>query len=156
MPYRRSGMESQDQSASPLVRAAQRLLARIESMEEELERLRSDNAALHSEVRDAVSLFSQARPRAKAANGRRTKTAAGTGQRRRRRKAAKGRATPAAVTPEVVRAVIAKLGPSTASEIAREITSHGEAVSGRAVRFLAERAGAHAVVGEDGQRRYVT
>ena len=51
--------------------------------------------------------------------------------------------------------MIAKLGPSTASEIAHEITSHGEAVSGRAVRFLAERAGARAVVGEDGQRRYV-
>jgi hypothetical protein len=55
----------------------------------------------------------------------------------------------------VVHAVIAKLGgEATAAEIAAEITRNGVPVSGRAVRFLAERAGAQTVVGEDGQRRY--
>jgi hypothetical protein len=50
--------------------------------------------------------------------------------------------------------VLVKLGEATASEIATEITSAGAPVGGRAVRFLAERAGATTRVGEDGQRRY--
>jgi repressor of nif and glnA expression len=58
------------------------------------------------------------------------------------------------VTAEVVRAVLAKFGTATAAEIAQEITKAGAPVSGRAVRFLAERAGAHTFIGEDGQRRY--
>jgi hypothetical protein len=58
------------------------------------------------------------------------------------------------VTTEVVRAVLAKRGAATASEIAGEITAAGAVVSGRAIRFLAERAGAQTFVGEDGQRRY--
>jgi hypothetical protein len=58
------------------------------------------------------------------------------------------------VTTEVVRAVIAKLGQGTAAEIASEITRAGVKVSGRAVRFLAERAGAETFRGDDGQRRY--
>ena len=65
-----------------------------------------------------------------------------------------GRATPPEVTTEVVRAVIAKLGQGTAAEIASEITRAGVKVSGRAVRFLAERAGAETFRGDDGQRRY--
>jgi hypothetical protein len=75
-------------------------------------------------------------------------------RRRPRGKAAKGRATPKEVTSDVVRAVLVKLGESTASEIAAEITNAGAPVGGRAVRFLAERAGATTRVGEDGQRRY--
>jgi hypothetical protein len=58
------------------------------------------------------------------------------------------------VNADVVRAVLVKLGEATASEIAAEITSAGAPVGGRAVRFLAERAGATTRVGEDGQRRY--
>jgi hypothetical protein len=54
----------------------------------------------------------------------------------------------------VVRAVLVKLGESTAAEIAQEITLAGVRVSGRAVRFLAEHAGATATVGEDHRRRY--
>ncbi len=76
------------------------------------------------------------------------------GRRRRRGRAPKGRATPAEVTSDVVRAVLVKLGEATASQIAAEITSAGAPVGGRAVRFLAERAGATTRVGEDGQRRY--
>ena len=55
---------------------------------------------------------------------------------------------------EVVRAVLAKKGAATAAEIASEITSAGAPVSGRAIRFLAERAGAETFIGGDGQRRY--
>ena len=54
----------------------------------------------------------------------------------------------------MVRAVLVKLGEATASEIATEITLAGAPVGGRAVRFLAERAGATTRVGDDGQRRY--
>ena len=54
----------------------------------------------------------------------------------------------------MVRAVLVKLGESTASEIAEEITLAGVRVSGRAVRFVAEQAGAEATVGEDRRRRY--
>lgn len=144
-----------ERAVSPLLRAAQRLVGRIEAMERELEQLRADNTALRNDVREAVALFSQAGGRrSNAVDGRRRAPKTASGPRRRRRKAAKGRATPAAVTPEVVRLVIAKLGPSTASQIAQEITRAGETVSGRAIRFLAERAGAEPVMGEDGQRRY--
>ena len=145
---------------SPLVHAAQRLVGRIEVLVEEVARLRADNAALRREVRDAVALIDsvggavhvegqrtlrgQRAPGVKSANGRR----------RRKGHATKGRATPPEVTSDVVRAVIVKLGEATASEIANEITLAGAPVGGRAVRFLAERAGATTRVGEDGQRRY--
>lgn len=146
---------------SPLVAAAQRLAARIESLVDEVSRLRSENAALRQEMREAVALISaagggrtrrrdatedSATARAPVANGRRRRVPG--------RRPAKGRATPAAVTSDVVRAVIAKLGEATASEIAGEITRAGAPVGGRAIRFLAERAGAQTRIGEDGQRRY--
>ena len=73
---------------------------------------------------------------------------------RRRGKGPKGRATPASVTPDIVLATIGKLGSATASEIAKELSGLGDQVSGRAVRWLAERAGAATTVGEDGQLRY--
>jgi hypothetical protein len=145
---------------SPLVNAAQRLVVRIEALVDEVAKLRADNATLRREVRAAVALLDtagtglsdghrvvrgRAAPASKAIAGRR---------RRRRRRAPKGRATPAEVTSDVVRAVLVKLGEATASEIATEITLAGAPVGGRAVRFLAERAGATTRVGEDGQRRY--
>lgn len=162
---------SQTRGPSPIVQAAEKLVGRIESLVAEVSTLRAENAALRRDVREALTLFQQAGAaastrvsrRAHAIEGQpvsapgrvRGKSAAGAAPgRRRRRKAAKGRATPQSVTGEVVRAVLAKLGSATASEIAREITTAGAPVSGRAVRFLAERAGAQAVVGEDGQRRY--
>jgi hypothetical protein len=143
---------------SPLVVAAQRLVGRIEVLVVEVAKLRSDNASLRREVRDAVALLESAGsahsagPRAGRARSASTKT--GPGRRRRRGHASKSRATPAEVTSDVVRAVLVKLGEATASEIAAEITSAGAPVGGRAVRFLAERAGATTRVGEDGQRRY--
>ena len=143
---------------SPLVTAARRLATRIEALVDEVATLRAENAALRSEVRAAVTLLeaaAQSSNRHSAIRGRAASAAKPVAARRRRRgRAAKGRATPAEVTPDVVRAVLVKLGEATASEIATEITSAGAPVGGRAVRFLAERAGATTRLGEDGQRRY--
>jgi hypothetical protein len=152
------GSTAGSERQSPLVSAAQRLVARIETLVDEVAKLRADNAALRREVRDAIALFDTAGTGAvdghRAVRGRAARVKPAAVRRRRKTRAAKGRATPAAVTSDVVRAVIIKLGESTASEIAAEITSAGAPVGGRAVRFLAERAGATTRVGEDGQRRY--
>lgn len=154
---------------SPLVTAAQRLVGRIEALVEEVARLREDNATLRREVREAVALLDSAA--SAGADGHRTlqgrtmlvAKVKAPARRRRRGRLPKGRATPADVTADVVRAVLVKLGEATASEIAAEITrarvqaavvGSTAPVGGRAVRFLAERAGATTRVGEDGQRRY--
>lgn len=143
---------------SPLVNAAQRLVLRIEALVDEVAKLRADNGLLRREVRAAVALLDSAGAAAsdgsRAVRGRAASTSRHPAVRRRKRRAPKGRATPAEVTSDVVRAVLVKLGEATASEIAVEITSAGAPVGGRAVRFLAERAGATTRVGEDGQRRY--
>jgi hypothetical protein len=153
------GATSAAERQSPLVVAAQRLVGRIEVLVVEVAKLRADNASLRREVRDAVALLESAG--STHSNGQRpgrVSSAAATrpaaGRRRRRGRPPKGRATPAEVTSDVVRAVLVKLGEATAAEIATEITSAGAPVGGRAVRFLAERAGATTRVGEDGQRRY--
>jgi len=144
---------------SPIVQAAERLVARIEALVNQVSSLRAENATLRREVREAVALLERAGSAGSDGVGakktsRRAATTAGKGHRRRRKKSPKGRATPASVTAEVVRAVLAKKGAATASEIAHEITLAGAPVSGRAIRFLAERAGAQTFVGDDGQRRY--
>lgn len=153
---------------SPLVTAASRLVVRIETLVDEVGRLRADNATLRREVREAVALLDSAGTAAAGARLRpaATKAVAALDGRRRRRargRAPKARATPAEVTSDVVRAVLVKLGESTASEIASEINraraqsstgTRSDPVGGRAVRFLAERAGATTTVGDDGQRRY--
>jgi len=148
-------------AASPLVRAAERMVVQIEALVAEVASLRESNARLRQDVRDAVAAFERGNVALASATPRRRgpaaiATPAVTSRRRRRRRTVgpKGRATPAAVTTDVVRAVIAKLGRSTAAEIAAEITTAGVSVSGRAVRFLAEGAGAVTEVGEDGLRRY--
>ncbi len=143
---------------SPLVNAAQRLVVRIEALVDEVAKLRADNATLRREVRAAVALLDTAGTGRsdghRVVRGRAAPASKAIAGRRRRRRAPKGRATPAEVTSDVVRAVLVKLGEATASEIATEITLAGAPVGGRAVRFLAERAGATTRVGEDGQRRY--
>lgn len=152
------GSASVSERQSPLVSAAQRLAVRIETLVDEVTKLRADNASLRREVRDAVALLDAAGTIQvdghRALRGRHALRAKPAGRRRRKGRAPKGRATPAEVTGDVVRAVIVKLGEATASQIAAEITSAGAPVGGRAVRFLAERAGATTRVGEDGQRRY--
>jgi hypothetical protein len=156
---------------SGLLQTADRMVGQIEVLVAEIEALRGDNDALRSELKDAVGMLDRASRALGDAGGagrrgRRRVGAADTdaprrGVRRSVRPAAprvrrtRGRATPEGVTPQVVHTVIGKLGgDATAAEIAAEITRAGVPVSGRAVRFLAERAGAQTVVGEDGQRRY--
>ena len=142
---------------SPVVQAAERLVGKIEALVKQVAALRAENASLRREVRDAVALLDHAGAAlgdAASARPRRRKAVAPKVRRRRRGKGPKGRATPASVTAEVVRAVLAKRGAATAAEIAGEITAAGEAVSGRAIRFLAERAGAETFVDDDGLRRY--
>ena len=148
---------------TPVLRAAEKLVQRIETLVGEIARLRAENEDLRRQVREAVGMLERA---AEAAAGgssnprhrpRRTEAsppAAPVRRRRPRAHGARGRATPPEVTAQVVGAAIAKLGESTASEIAAEITRAGVRVSGRAIRFLAERAGAETFRGEDGQRRY--
>jgi len=159
-PRRRVASASAVESDSPVVRAGERLVHRIEVLVQEIARLRADNDDLRRQVRDAVAMLERAsaavvetRPRRRAPGVEGTAPAPSR-RRRLRTRAAKGRATPPEVTAEVVRAVIAKLGQGTAAEIASEITRAGVKVSGRAVRFLAERAGAETFRGDDGQRRY--
>jgi hypothetical protein len=141
---------------SPVVQAAERLVTRIEALVHQVAELKADNASLRREVREALALIERAGDAA--APPRVTRRAAAPAARhaktRRRGKGPKGRATPASVTPDIVLATIGKLGSASASEIAKELSGLGDQVSGRAVRWLAERAGAATVVGEDGQLRY--
>ena len=150
--------------ASSLLETAERMVSQIQALGREIAALREENDVLRVELRDAIVMFERANAALEAApgrgrgRGRAAETEAGAARRRSagpgRRRGRRGRATPAEVTPQVVRATIGKLGPSTASEIAAEISRAGTPVSGRAVRFLAERAGARVTVAEDGQRRY--
>ena len=143
-------------SNSPIVQAAERLVSRIEALVTQVAELKADNAKLRREVREALALIDRAGDAA--APPRAARRAAAPTPRhaksRRRGKGPKGRATPASVTPDIVLATIGKLGSASASEIATELSGLGDQVSGRAVRWLAERAGAATVVGEDGQLRY--
>jgi len=158
---RRGGSAPPVEGESPVVRAGERLVHRIEALVQEIARLRADNDDLRRQVREAVAMFERASsavgeppPRRRRRPAAEAVPAATARRRKPRGRLSKGRATPPEVTTEVVRAVIAKLGQGTAAEIASEITRAGVKVSGRAVRFLAERAGADTFRGDDGQRRY--
>jgi hypothetical protein len=140
---------------SPIVQAAERLVSRIEALVAQVAELKADNAILRREVREALALIDRAGDAAAPVRvTRRAATPARHVKSRRRGKGPKGRATPASVTPDIVLATIGKLGSASASEIAKELSGFGDQVSGRAVRWLAERAGAATVVGDDGQLRY--
>lgn len=148
---------------SPLLETADRMVSQIEALVGELAAVRAENEILRDELRGAVDMFERASAVLGSADGvhrgRRARVAAeprGRGRRSigRRTSSRRGRATPSEVTPQVIRATLGKLGPSTAAEIAAAISEAGVQVSGRAVRFLAERAGAEVSIGEDGQRRY--
>ncbi|TMC49514.1 MAG: hypothetical protein E6J14_08445 [Chloroflexi bacterium] len=146
-----------DGRGAQLAEVADRMVRQIEDLVSELATLRAENGVLRTEVREAVSMMERVssslagrRPGPAKVGGR---PASGNGRRAGRGRA-RGRATPAGVTVDVVKAVLAKLGEATAAEVAAEITRAGAPVSGRAVRFLAERAGAQTSVGQDGQRRY--
>lgn len=150
-----------------LLQTAERMVTQIEGLVGEIASLRADNHALRAELRDAVAMLSRAsealggvaaprrgRGRPRSVPGDDAASSASGARRRRPAKPSRGRATPPEVTPEVVRGTIGKLGTATASEIAAEISRHTSvAVTGRAIRFLAERAGA-TIETVDGQRRY--
>src|ERR1700694_876684 len=123
-------------AASPVVQAAERLVARIEALVSQVAVLKADNAALRREVRAAVVLLERAGDAA--APPRATKRSAAPTLRhargRRRGKGPKGRATPASVTPDIVLATIGKLGSATASEIAKELSVLGDQAAGRGGR----------------------
>jgi hypothetical protein len=163
-PSRRSSRGAGGDSA--VLQTAERMVDQIETLVSEISALREDNDALRRELHEAVAMMERAssalggigtgrrKARAVAANGEERGRRAPGRTASRRTKGVKGRATPAEVTTDVVRAVLAKLGEATAAEIAAEITKAGVPVSGRAVRFIAERGGAQTAVGTDGQRRY--
>jgi hypothetical protein len=148
------------------------MVEHIADLVAEMAALRADNDVLRTELQDALALFEQAsavledksgavtrrrRRRAVAlpsGDGRLRATSASAGRRRAQARGRRGRITPTEVTPQVIRAVIGKLGEATAAEIAAEIRSAGTPVSGRAVRWLAEQAGATVATSEDGRRRY--
>jgi hypothetical protein len=134
---------------SSFVRAAERLVRRVERLTDEVVQLRADNAALRRDLHEAATVLGSV-------GGSGTRPGGSSTRRRQRRHAAaaQGRVTPPEVTRAVVRAAIAKLGESTASEIASEISLAGAPVGGRAARFLAEGVGATVRIGADGRRRY--
>jgi hypothetical protein len=156
------------------------LVDEVVSLREALAEAQEENAQLRAELaegidlfRDARALVDQAEPtrrrrgggtarsraapaRATAPRGRSRAAASrnGAGAGRAARAAGNGRATPASVTADVVRAVIGKLGTATAGEIAAQISEAGTPVSGRAIRHIAKGAGAVMRPGDDGRMVY--
>jgi hypothetical protein len=163
--------------------AADDFLSRFGSLVDEVVALReavvqsqAENRQLRAELAEALDLFRDAgalvartnpgtRTRgraatpakaapARAATRARTPSTSGGGTARAARASTHGRATPASVTRDVVRAVIGKLGSATAAEIAAEIGHAGAPVSGRAIRHIARSAGAVMRRGDDGRMVY--
>ena len=135
------------------------LVDEIVALRDALESAREENQRLRAELDEGVALFRDARDLVASAaapsRGRgRGRTKAAQGRGRAVRSSANGRVTPAAVTADVVRAVIGRMGSATASEIAEQITRAGTPVSGRAIRHIARVAGAVARPGEDGRMVY--
>jgi hypothetical protein len=153
------------------------LVDEIVALREALELAQQENIRLNAELAEGIALFRDARalvvsaeaptrargrgaaraatPAPAARRGRgRTPVAATRGAGRARRAASNGRVTPAAVTADVVRAVIGRMGTATAGEIAEQITKAGTPVSGRAIRHIAKVAGAVARPGDSGRMVY--
>jgi hypothetical protein len=140
------------------------LVDEVVALREALAQAQQENIQLRAELAEAAGLFRDARAlvaRAEPAGRGRGRTARGVkaaaaprAAGRSARVSTNGRATPASVTADVVRAVIGKLGSATAGEIAAQITGAGTPVSGRAVRHIAKGAGAVMRPGDDGRMVY--
>ncbi|MDB5066818.1 MAG: hypothetical protein JWM18_3252 [Chloroflexi bacterium] len=150
------------------------LVEEIVSLREALEQAQQDNLRLRAELAEGIDLLRDARalvvraeapPRRRGRGGTRPAAPAPSRGRSRvaavparaersRTRPANGRVTPAAVTADVVRAVIGRMGSATAGEIAEQITNAGTPVSGRAIRHIAKVAGAVARPGEAGRMVY--
>ena len=143
----------------------------LASSEEEIRRLRAEWADAIDLLHDVTETITPGTRRRSVAGGRPAPRAGdvpagGRGRRGRRptadagpRRASRGpgvngRVTAASVTTELVRSVIAELGSATAGEIAERISSSGTPVSGRAIRHIAESAGAVTRPGSGGRRVY--
>lgn len=162
-----------------LVDAVELFVHRIESLADRVHRLEDENAQLRTSgaaradrLKAQVAALQVRVERMRAARtaparGRRTAVApalrtvqsappapARTAERRRTASARPAKADRTVVSDMVIRATIGKLGTPTASEIAQAITRAGAPVSGRAVRFFAERAGATPFRDAEGVRRY--
>jgi hypothetical protein len=151
------------------------LVDQVVALREACARAQEENIQLRAELAEGIDLFRDARALltraepAKRGNGRtiahakaaptraagaRAASKIGAVPRRPVRASSNGRATPASVTPDVVRAVIGKLGTATAGEIAAQISKAGAPVSGRAIRHIAKGAGAVMRPGDDGRMVY--
>jgi hypothetical protein len=148
------------------------LVDEIVALREALEQSREENLRLRAELAEGINLFREARAlmagaeapvRGRGRGGARGRgrpssaapgRAAAAPRARSRRAGSNGRVTPAAVTADVVRAVIGRMGTATASEIAEHITQAGTPVSGRAIRHIAKVAGAVARPGDGGRMVY--
>jgi hypothetical protein len=133
------------------------LVDEIVALREALETIQEENLRLRAELDEGIALFRDARDLVVSAGvpaRGRARTPRARGRGRGGRAARNGRVTPAAVTAEVVRAVIGRLGTATASEIAEHISRAGTPVSGRAIRHIAKVAGAVARPGDDGRMIY--
>ncbi|HEY2703358.1 MAG TPA: hypothetical protein VGL20_06680 [Candidatus Dormibacteraeota bacterium] len=149
------------------------LVDEIVGLREALEQAQQENLRLRDELAEGIDLFRDARAlvvraeapvRGRGRGGARSAAEPGRGRSRAaaparvagrtRTRPANGRVTPAAVTADVVRAVIGRMGSATAGEIAQQITSAGTPVSGRAIRHIAKVAGAVARPGEGGRMVY--
>src|ERR1700722_1720921 len=103
---------------SPIVRAAERPVTRIEALVKQVAELKADNAALRREVREALALIDRAGDAAAPPRAARRSAApaARHAKSRRRGRGPKGRATPASVTPDIVLATIGKLGSASPAQ----------------------------------------
>jgi hypothetical protein len=135
---------------TPFAEVARCVLEQLTALVAEIERLRAENQALRTEMSDAATMLERANQALASVRRRR----AGRGRQPSARRS-RTRVTSEQVTGQMVRTALDTLGgEGTAAEIADEIGRSGHSVSGRAVRFLAEGAGAQSIIGEDGRRRY--
>jgi hypothetical protein len=149
------------------------LVAEVVTLREALAASQEENERLRAELAEGVELFRRAEAAISGTGIQRKRQRRSTGQpvaapasgetpsgrpprsgRAKRSSSTRVRATPANVTAEVVRGVIASRGSATAAEIADEIAKEGTAVSGRAIRHIAKTAGAVARAGTDGRMVY--
>lgn len=156
-------MQTLRQAADDFVSRFEGLLEEVVALREALVGAEEENQRLRAELDEGVSLLRDARAlvvgaeRPRRGRGARRSPVTAAPRRAagaRERASSNGRATPASVTPEVVRAVIGKLGSATAGEIAAQITGAGTPVSGRAIRHIAKGAGAVMRPGDNGRLVY--